>query len=208
MKLSAYKAGFIVYLSLMSLAFIFYKERTIFTDNAMHLFEIVRRQDFAYFDNLRFGAFFTQSFAVIPVRFSFSLANVQLLYSLGFIIYYGLMYFLCGQVFRQYSLAFALLLCNILFVGHAFFLDGIRTAARHCFHVYCFWRSGVCCQANAPNAVWPSGICIAYLNCFIFSPLDDCSARLLISFLLSRGLTIFKEEVDLVCSYHCRGIYF
>lgn len=115
-----YLSGFAVYAALFALSIVFYKERTIFVDIAYHLFYIIKDNDFAI-QNYRYGAAVTQVFPLMAYRLGLSLNTILVIYSAAFIIYYSFCYWLCGSVFKNYKIALALLLCNILFVSDTFY---------------------------------------------------------------------------------------
>lgn len=115
-----YKAGYFAYLLLFILAAFFYKERTIFIDAAYHLFYIIKDNGFAI-QHGRYGAAVTQIFPLFFRKVQASLDGTMFIYSTGFILYYFICYFLCGQVLKQYALALCLLLFNILFVSDTFY---------------------------------------------------------------------------------------
>ncbi len=115
-----YQSGFIVYLFLIVLSAIFYKERVILFDTSYQLFSIVLRNYFATQD-FRFVSIFTQAFPLLAMRAGLSLKAVTFLYSTGFTLFYTGCYVMCGTIFKQYRIALALLMFNILFVAHTFY---------------------------------------------------------------------------------------
>lgn len=115
-----YHIGFIGYAILFVLSIVFYKERTIFTDIAYHLFRIVCLDDFAI-QHHRFGGVVTQIFPVLGNKLGLSLNNLLLIYSSGTLCYYVLCYVVCGTFLKQYKLALTLLLFNTLLVSDTFF---------------------------------------------------------------------------------------
>ena len=112
--------GSVSFTVLIILATIFYKERTVFTDIAFHLFYIVKEGNFAIQNN-RFGAIFTQIFPVIGVKMNASLDSIMLVYSVGFSIYYFIIFILIATVFKNRQLALIMLLWPVLFVSHTFY---------------------------------------------------------------------------------------
>lgn len=112
--------GLIAYLLLSVFSIAYYKERTIFTDIAYHMFFIIKTNGFAI-QNFRYIAYFSQVFPLLAQRLHFSLGTVLHFYSSGFIVYYFACYLLCGFWIKDYRLAITLLLCNVLFVAHTFF---------------------------------------------------------------------------------------
>lgn len=120
MNKTLYKYGYAVYILMLAMAIVFYKERTIFIDIAYHLYSIIVNNDFA-FQAHRYGAVFTQAFPVIGSKLSLSLDTIMLLYSGGTMLYYIACYWVCGTVLKQYELALGVLLLNILFVSKTFY---------------------------------------------------------------------------------------
>jgi hypothetical protein len=115
-----YKWGFVVYLGLLILSVIYYKERIINLDAALYLFNIARTGTFSI-EHFRYIAVVTEVFPVLAVKLSLPLDAVMLSYSVGFILYYFVCYLLCGLVFRNYRLGLALLLYHILFTSYTFY---------------------------------------------------------------------------------------
>jgi hypothetical protein len=115
-----YQLGIFGYLLLMLMAFIFYKERTIFIDIAYHLFFITKDSSLAI-QNFRFGAAVTQVFPLIAVKLGLSLTSTTLIYSLGFVCYYFFCYLLCGSILKRYDYALIILLLSTLFVTDTFY---------------------------------------------------------------------------------------
>jgi hypothetical protein len=116
----AYYAGLVCYVVMAVLSILFYKERTLFTDIAYHVFNIMRTNSFAI-QNMRFNAAATQVFPLLAFRVGLPLHFILLLYSLGFILFYAVCYMVCGHVLKQYRFALLLLLLNILFVSDTFY---------------------------------------------------------------------------------------
>lgn len=119
-KKNLFKIGALVYLVLIILALLFYKERTCFVDISFHLFYILKDGYFAI-QNFRFGAFFTQLFPLIGSKMGFDLAGIAQLYSVGFVLYYFFLFVIILKVIKDKSIALVLLLFNTVFVTHGFF---------------------------------------------------------------------------------------
>ena len=115
-----YRIGFIGYLFLFILSAVFYKERTVFTDIAYHLFYLLKDGTFAI-QNFRYGAAFTQIFPLAASWLSLPLSTVMFFYSVGFTIFYFTCYVVAGSVFKNHKLALILLLFNFLFVTDTFY---------------------------------------------------------------------------------------
>jgi hypothetical protein len=117
-----YRLGMAVYLMLFLFAIIFYKERTIFSDPAFFIFSIVRDGIFVT-PHFRYGTILTQIFPVLGIKLSLSLNTILLIFSASFIVYYFICYLLCGIVFKNYKVALALLIAQVLFSCHSFYWE-------------------------------------------------------------------------------------
>ena len=115
-----FRTGIVTYFLLLVLAWIYYVERTTFLDSAFHLFYIIKDGDFTI-QNFRFGAFITQSFALVPVKAGLDLSTVMRLYSIGFVIYYFVIFVVITKILKSYKWGLALILLNILMVNHTFY---------------------------------------------------------------------------------------
>ncbi len=112
--------GCLTYVTLGILALVFYKERMAFLDSSYILFSILRDGDFAIQVN-RFGACLTQMFPLISSKLGLSLDSIMKVYSLGFIIYYFSLFYLCVGILKKYRFGLCLLLFNILMVADTFY---------------------------------------------------------------------------------------
>lgn len=112
--------GTIVYTMQLVFAGVFYKERTIFTDIAFHLFQIIKNENFAIQNN-RFGAVCTQIFPLIALKFDLSLQQISFIYSQAFIIFYFLVFIVILKCFHTKRIALAWLGFNTIMVTHTFY---------------------------------------------------------------------------------------
>jgi len=112
--------GLATYLVLGLLAFIFYKERIIFLDAAYYLFHLVK-DSFFNIEHNRWPTIFTQVLPLIARKFQAPLHIVMISYSLGFILYFALIFYLCLYRLQQPVFALILLLFNVLMVADTFY---------------------------------------------------------------------------------------
>jgi len=112
--------GGATYAVLGILAIVFYKERMAFLDSSFILFSILKEGNFAIQVN-RFGACLTQIFPLAGSKLGLSLNNIMKVYSLGFIVYYFSLFYVCVGVFKKYRFGLCLLLFNVLMVAHTFY---------------------------------------------------------------------------------------
>ena len=112
--------GIITYFSLLVLSLYYYKERTIFTDIAFHLYYLLKDGDYAI-QNFRFVSFFTQSFPLLGQKLDLDLKLVMQLYSAGFIVFYAAAFFLLNNLLRLKNYALCMLLFSTLMVTHTFY---------------------------------------------------------------------------------------
>ncbi|MEI8280714.1 MAG: hypothetical protein WCG87_13230 [Bacteroidota bacterium] len=115
-----YHIGLLAYLVLLILSVIFYKERTIFTDIAFHLFCIVKDSSLAI-QNFRFVAISTQFLPLMARKAEMSLSSIMYIYSASFVLYYAACYVICGSILKRYEYAMIVLLCNVLFVSDTYY---------------------------------------------------------------------------------------
>lgn len=114
------RLGAVYYCILGVLAILFYQERTCYTDIAYHTFCITKDSTFAI-QNYRFGAMFTQAFPLLAVKLHLSLFWVSIFYSIGFMVWYGGLYWVCVKVFKQVQYGIILMLLSALAMGHTFY---------------------------------------------------------------------------------------
>lgn len=115
-----YHIGILAQLALLVLSVVFYKERTIFVDNAFFLFEIIKDGDFTV-QRYRFIAAIPQMLPLAAMLASLSLKWVLVAYSLSFALYHFICYVICGSLLKNYKLALVLLLSHLIVTTHTFF---------------------------------------------------------------------------------------
>jgi hypothetical protein len=101
-------------------AFVFYKERVIFTDLSFHLFCILKDKSLAIQNN-RFGAIITQIFPFMCAKYGMSLKTATIVYSICFVFIYSSVFWILIQLFKNRQLALAYLLLNTLIATHSFY---------------------------------------------------------------------------------------
>lgn len=112
--------GVFAYAILALLAIVFYKERTVFCDVAFRFYTIMKADDYAIQAN-RFGSYFTQSFLYLSQTIGLPLKYVMINYSLGFIIYKALAFFICLSGLKKPKFALTILLVDVLIVSETFY---------------------------------------------------------------------------------------
>ena len=112
--------GSIVYFLLALLSLYYYLERTVFLDISYHLFFIIK-DGFYAIQNMRFGAFVTQTFPLLGTKLGLDLESIMKLYSVGFEIYYFLIFALCILWTKSYRFALVMLLFSVLMVTDTFY---------------------------------------------------------------------------------------
>lgn len=149
---------------------LFYKERTVFTDIAFHIFQITKDGSFAIQNN-RFGAVFTQLIPLLAVKIGASLNTVMLLYSLSFIIYYFIIFCICVFLLKQSRHGLLLILFLVLFTSHTFYWIQSELPQGLAFIILIFAIYTRYEDEISANAIWR--ICFAVLIMFLafFHPL-------------------------------------
>jgi hypothetical protein len=112
--------GVFSYTILAILAIFFYKERTVFCDVAFRFFAIIKADECAIQAN-RFGSYFTQSFLYLSQTIGLPLKYVMINYSVGFVIYKALAFFICLKVLKKPQFALTILLVDVLIVSETFY---------------------------------------------------------------------------------------
>lgn len=112
--------GLGAYVVLLTLAILFFKERTIFLDNSFFLFDMLRNDSFCV-QRYRYIAAIPQILPLLAANLSLSLKWVMIGFSASFIMYQAACYVLCGLVLKNYRMALVLLFTNILIITHTFF---------------------------------------------------------------------------------------
>lgn len=112
--------GVFSYTILALLAIVFYKERTIFCDVAFRFYAIIKADDYAIQAN-RFGSYFTQSFLYLSQTIGLPLKYVMINYSVGFVIYKALAFFICLNGLKKPNFALTILFVDLLIVSETFY---------------------------------------------------------------------------------------
>jgi hypothetical protein len=107
-------SGHIVFLLLLLLSIIFYKERILFFDDVLYLFRIVHFEKMCLAIG-RYGAFITQIPVLMALQAGLPLKLLMLIYSVTFILLYYSVYIICIHGFRNKAaglgIVFILVLC-------------------------------------------------------------------------------------------------
>lgn len=112
--------GALSFILLGILAICFYQHRTTMMDAAYQVFVIIFKGQPAIQVN-RFGAFVTQLFPYLAVQLGLPLKQVLLSYSLAFIIYPGLLYFILVKGLKSLQFAISIALFYVIMVSHTFY---------------------------------------------------------------------------------------
>ena len=112
--------GALAFLGLTILAWVFYLERTVFSDVAFHTVTILKKQSL-FIQNQRFVAAFTQLFPLSAERLGMSLEGVLKLYSLSFVCLQALVFTLCVAWLKQWRIGLVMLFVSLLMVQETFY---------------------------------------------------------------------------------------
>jgi hypothetical protein len=115
-----YHIGLIVYISLLILSVVFYQERVILYDNSFYLFEMIRTESFCI-QRYRVISVLPELLAFLAIKIGAPLIVVSILFSVGYSLFYFVIYLIVGFFLRKYQLAIVLLVVNTLIVSHTFF---------------------------------------------------------------------------------------
>lgn len=109
----------LIFIPLLVLSIIFYKERAFAFDAAYQLFDIIQTQSFAI-QGTRFGAIFLQFPSWLVAQFTPDLNNIGMIYSVSGVLLPALVTFLIWKM-KYFELVGVALLFPIIFLGHSFY---------------------------------------------------------------------------------------
>jgi hypothetical protein len=112
--------GVLTYIILLIFALYFYLERTVFIDISFHLFYILKDDSFAI-QNYRFAAAFTQLFPLMGSKMGLGLDNIAKLYSIGFGVFYFMIFTFIAYGLKLWRYAMIMLLFSTMMIAHTFY---------------------------------------------------------------------------------------
>jgi hypothetical protein len=112
--------GLLVLLALLILSLFFWKERTVYTDMAFHVFVLSVTKTIAI-QNQRFGAAITQAFPLLAMKLQWSLRAVLQLYSASFFVSYIAYFIVIVFVIRNVAMGLVLCLYLTMLTSISFF---------------------------------------------------------------------------------------
>ena len=112
--------GHITFGVLAILAIVFWRERTIMLDASFQSFDIINKGKLAI-QVQRFGAAFVQSFPLVTSKMGLSLTTVLVSYSLSFVLFHWLAFFICDKILKVKALALGILLWYMMMTAHTFY---------------------------------------------------------------------------------------
>ncbi|MBL7817256.1 MAG: hypothetical protein JNL70_19695 [Saprospiraceae bacterium] len=102
------------------LALVFWRERTMMLDASFQSFDIINNGKLAI-QVQRFGAAFVQSFPLLTSKLGLPLYVVLMSYSLAFVLFHWLAFFICDKILRVKEMALGVLLWYVLMTAHTFY---------------------------------------------------------------------------------------
>jgi hypothetical protein len=112
--------GHVTFGVLAVLALVFWRERTMMLDASFQSFDIINNGKLAI-QVQRFGAAFVQSFPLLASKMGLSLKIVLMSYSLAFVLFHWLCFFICDKLLKNKNLALGVLLWYVLMTAHTFY---------------------------------------------------------------------------------------
>lgn len=104
----------------LATGFVFFKERTLYLDNAYLLFNILDSQSFRI-EHYRFSAAIPQALAVFGAKFGFPIPVVASLLSFGYVLIHGVIYWFTKHRLNQKPLAIIYLMSLLLAMHENYF---------------------------------------------------------------------------------------
>jgi hypothetical protein len=208
--------GVLTYIILLIFALYFYLERTVFIDISFHLFYILKDDSFAI-QNYRFAAAFTQLFPLIGSKMGLGLDNIAKLYSIGFGVFYFMIFTFIAYGLKLWRYAIIMLLFSTMMISHTFYWIQSELPQGLALMILYFALLDMISKQEKKSAMWYLPLsallfAVAYSHPLILFPFafyslfliihDSESKRLLIfsliSFLLFWGIksVFFKTSYD------------
>lgn len=194
--------GSFAYFILAILAIIFYKERVIFSDAVCHFFLVLKNE--GYFNPIhRYGVYIVQTPLLLGSKLSLSHATLAIIYSLTFVAYQALIFFLSYFISKDFRIPFIWLLFNILIVTDTFYwmISELPLGVGIAMLFFSFWvrkkEEKLFEQSNMTAYVGLAGISIlAVFAMQFFHPLMLVIFFILASFFLLSGKN--KQEIGII----------
>ncbi|MDZ7880187.1 MAG: hypothetical protein U5L45_21095 [Saprospiraceae bacterium] len=102
------------------LSLVFWRERTILLDAAHQSLKVLATNQLAIQVD-RYGAGFVQAFPLWGARWGFSLQAILMSYSLAFVLFHWVCFFITDKVLKVNSLALVIVLFATIMTAHSFF---------------------------------------------------------------------------------------
>ena len=109
-----------VFIALLVLSTIFYKERLAYSDMALYIYKIIETKT-TLIAHGRFIDIIPQFFAVIAVKNCFALKWVLLIYSWSLVLFPYIIFIYCWHILRSQVFSIVILMVSIGFYTHAFY---------------------------------------------------------------------------------------
>lgn len=157
--------GLLAYLVLGILAWHFALYRIIYTDSAFQLVNIINDQKFNI--GTRYGAVFTQVFALVGVKLHLKLRELITFYSIGFIIIQVVVFTACLKLFKQPKFAIAMLLFSLNMAGYTFFW--VQAELPQSINLLIFSFAFIFYRKNSPElSLWEFPLLLAFAFLLVY----------------------------------------
>lgn len=113
-------AGHIAFIILCLLSIYFYKERILFSDSVFQFFKLINYEKLNV-EASRYGAIIPQLPVLGLLDYGLSLKSLTILYSLSFILWYYLLYILCGHWLKNIPAALSIVFAFTLCISKSFY---------------------------------------------------------------------------------------
>lgn len=190
---STFLLAIFAYVTLLLLAILFYKERTVIMDVSFLIFSTIHDQSFAI-QCFRFGAVLTQIFPVVTSLFHLPLSWIAISCSVSFIIYYFTCFIVCFRFFKDEKMALVLLLFNTIMVSHTFYWIQCELIQGTALTVVYFSALGFIMQKQKIKIGWWVLLFILNVTCCFFHP----SIVFLFFFLTFYFLISYSEQKKMI----------
>jgi hypothetical protein len=114
-------SGHFIFLIHFVLAFVFVFERTLYSDSAYFIFNIVNSENF-FIGSERYGSIIPQAFPLLAVKSGCSMKMILYVFSVSYILFYYMIYNLVCKVFKNVTAGLAIALSLFLCTGYNYFM--------------------------------------------------------------------------------------
>lgn len=156
-----YIAALIILLGLLIFSIVLYKQRILFVDPSWIVFQIINTNFFS-FSEYRYGAFITQQFPLVGQFLGLKLKTILILYSVSFYLFYFVVAYIVGFVWKEKRMSILFVLYLSVFVSDVYFWPN-NEVHQGIGWMFLFLGYYTYCSNNNNNALYAHSLLIIFL---------------------------------------------